>query len=162
MWSFKNYILFVPGNLRGLTQNSWDWGPWIYIFKKYPRFLWSEMFSYPAVTVGLVTKSCPTLVTPWSIAHHAPLSMGFPRQEYWSRLPFLSPRNLPKLGVKSMSPTLQVNCFTTEPPGKLTEQYTRVLIPPRIYPDFILLVCSNLRSNKIYAWHLVGMSHYCL
>ena len=72
--------------------------------------------------------------------------MGFARQEYWSRLPFLSPRNLPKLGVKSMSPTLQVNCFTTEPPGKLTEQYTRVLIPPRIYPDFILLVCLIIAS----------------
>ena len=39
---------------------------------------------------GLVTKSCPTLVTPWTIALQAP-SMGFPRQEYWSELPFPSP-----------------------------------------------------------------------
>ena len=38
----------------------------------------------------LVTKSCPTLVTPWTIAHQAPLPMGFIRQEYWSGLPFPS------------------------------------------------------------------------
>ena len=36
---------------------------------------------------GSVTKSRPTLVT-WTVAHQAPLSMGFPRQEYWSGLPF--------------------------------------------------------------------------
>ena len=40
---------------------------------------------------GLVTESCPTLVTPWTIACQAPLSMGFSRQEYWSGLPFPSP-----------------------------------------------------------------------
>ena len=33
---------------------------------------------------GLVTKSCPTLVTPWTVACQAPLSVGFARQEYWS------------------------------------------------------------------------------
>ena len=36
---------------------------------------------------GLVSKSCPTLATPWTIACQAPLSMGFFRQEYWSGLP---------------------------------------------------------------------------
>ena len=40
---------------------------------------------------GLVTKLCPTLATPWTVTFQAPLSMGFPRQEYWSRLPFPSP-----------------------------------------------------------------------
>ena len=39
---------------------------------------------------GLVTKSCPTLVTPWTVACEASLSMGFFRQEYWSGLPFPS------------------------------------------------------------------------
>ena len=39
----------------------------------------------------LVTKSCPTVVTPWTVAHQAPLSRGFPRQEHWSGLSFLSP-----------------------------------------------------------------------
>ena len=39
---------------------------------------------------GLVTPWCLTLVTPWTAARQAPLSMGFPRQEYWSGFPFLS------------------------------------------------------------------------
>ena len=43
------------------------------------------------------------LVTPWAIAHQAPLSMEFPRQEYWSRWPFLLPGNLPDPGIKPTS-----------------------------------------------------------
>ena len=43
-----------------------------------------------SVVGGLVTKSCPTLATPWTAACQAPLSMGVSRQEHWSRLPFPS------------------------------------------------------------------------
>ena len=62
---------------------------------------------------GLVAKSCLTLVTPWTVAHQAPLSVGFFRQEYWSGLPFPFPGDLPDLGIKSGSPALQVvYCIT--------------------------------------------------
>ena len=44
---------------------------------------------------GLVARLCPTLATPWTIAHQASLSMGFPRKEYWSGLPFPFPWDLP-------------------------------------------------------------------
>ena len=44
---------------------------------------------------GLVTKSCPTLATPRTVARQAPLSMAFSRQGYWSGLPFPSPGDLP-------------------------------------------------------------------
>ena len=57
---------------------------------------------------GLVTKSCPTLATPWTVAHQYPLSMGFPRQEYWSGLPFLSPGDLPNPRINPASPALRV------------------------------------------------------
>ena len=43
-----------------------------------------DLFLKSAGGGGLVTKSCPTLATPWAVAHRAPLSMGFSRQEYWS------------------------------------------------------------------------------
>ena len=43
---------------------------------------------------GGVAKSCPTLMTPWTVACRCPLTMGFSRQEYWSGLPFPSPRDL--------------------------------------------------------------------
>ena len=45
-------------------------------------------------------------VTPWTVAYHAPLSMGFSRQEYWSGLPFPSPEDLPNLGIEPGSPAL--------------------------------------------------------
>ena len=49
---------------------------------------------------GLVTKLCPTLATPWTVACQAPLSVGFSRQEYCSGLPFPSPGDLPNPGIK--------------------------------------------------------------
>ena len=49
---------------------------------------------------GLVAKSCPTVVTPWTVAHQVPLSIGFSRQEYWSGLPFPSPGDLPNPGIE--------------------------------------------------------------
>ena len=59
--------------------------------------------------------------TPWTVACQAPLSMRFPRQEYWSGLPCPPPRDIPDPGNKPMSPAspaLQVNSLPTEPPGK--------------------------------------------
>ena len=56
--------------------------------------------------------------TPWIAAHQAPLSMGFSRQEYWSGLPFPSPRGLPKPGIKPRPPALQADSLLSEPPGK--------------------------------------------
>ena len=56
--------------------------------------------------------------TPWTIARQAPLSMGFPREEYWSELPFPSPGDLPDPEIKPSSPALAGGFFTTEPPGK--------------------------------------------
>ena len=67
---------------------------------------------------GLVTKLCPTLVTPWAEACQAPLSMGFSRQVYWSGEPFYSLGNLPDPGIKSGAPALQVDSLPSKPPGK--------------------------------------------
>ena len=67
---------------------------------------------------GLVIKSCPTLVTPWIVAHQAPLSMGFSRQEYWNGLPFPSPGDLPDPGIEPGSPALQADSLPTELRGK--------------------------------------------
>jgi len=65
---------------------------------------------------GLVAKSCPTLATPWTVAHQTPLSMGFSRQEYWSGLLFSSPGDLPYLGIELGSPALQADSLSTELP----------------------------------------------
>ena len=69
-------------------------------------------------------------VTPWTTACQAPLSIGFPRQEYWSGLPFCSPVYLPDLGIEPVSPALTGRFFTTEPFGK-----------PRTYISQYVCVC---------------------
>ena len=57
-------------------------------------------------------------VTPWTVAHQAPLSMEFSRQECWSGLPCPSPGDPPNLGIEPRSPTLQGDPLPSEPPGK--------------------------------------------
>ena len=59
-----------------------------------------------------------SLVTPWTLAHQAPLFMGFPRQEYWNGLPFPPPGDLPHPGTEHESAALAGGFFTSEPPGK--------------------------------------------
>ena len=57
-----------------------------------------------------------SFVIPWSVAHQAPLSMGFPRQVNWSGLPIPSPGDLPKPGIEPVSPALQADSSPSGPP----------------------------------------------
>ena len=66
----------------------------------------------------LVAKSCLTLAPPWPVAHQAPLSMGFLRQEYWTGLPLPPPGDLPDPGIEPRSPALQADSLPTEPPRR--------------------------------------------
>ena len=70
---------------------------------------------------------------PWTVAHQAPLSMGFPRQEYWSGLPFPTPEDLPDPGIKPVCPALAGRFFTTALAGK----------PPN-YPYCVNYICTTI------------------
>ena len=93
---------------------------------------WISLFR--AARKYLLLFSCYVMynsfATPWTVAHQAPLSMGFVRQEYWSGLPILSPGDLPNPGIEPTSPALAGGFFTTEPPGKLTQKYTSSFLEP--------------------------------
>ena len=110
---------------------------WILFFlpQKTPSFLFSSptsTFTLWIVVVWLLRPGRLTVclcywcllfgvqlfVTSWTIAHQAPLSMRFLRQEYWSGLPFPSPGDLPNPRIEPASPALAGRFFTTEPPGK--------------------------------------------
>ena len=94
----------------------------------------------------LVTKSCPTLfVTPW--AHRASLSMGFPRQEYWSGLPFPSPGDLPDPRTEPASPALAGGFFTSEPPGK---------------PIYFFFCSSTIHNNQKVETTQVSVSEWMI
>ena len=70
-------------------------------------------FSY-----SVITQSCPTLWDPMDCRPPGSSVHGFPRQEYWSGLPFPSPGDLPNPGIEPRSPSLQADTLTSEPPGK--------------------------------------------
>ena len=56
-----------------------------------PEALYHNILQCYIISFKVVAQSCPTLCDPMTVAHQVPLSMGFPRQEYWSELPYLSP-----------------------------------------------------------------------
>jgi len=68
-------------------------------------------------------RGCTNSVTPWAVACQVPLSMGLPRQEYRSGLPFPSPEDLFDPGIKPASPTLAGRFFTAVAPGILSPGY---------------------------------------
>ena len=67
---------------------------------------------------GLVAKSCPTLVTSWTVACQVPLTIRFSRQEYWCGLSFPFPGDVSDPGIKQGSPALQAVSLPTELQGK--------------------------------------------
>ena len=85
-------------------------------------------------------SSVRLFVTPWTVAHQAPPSMGFSRQEYWSGLPFPSPGDLPDPGIKPRSPTLQAGALASEPSGK----------PNGYTVSLYFLMTNSLHSKELF------------
>ena len=122
------------------------------------------------VVVVLIAQSClDSFETPWTVAYQAPLSMGFSRQEYWSGLPFPSPRNLPDPGTEPASPTLAGGFFTTEPPRKpgldpgrmetITKEKSRAA-NPKPHPSMQMFSIQNQvfspTSPHVHVYHPAG------
>ena len=82
-------------------------------------------------------------MTLWAIAHQAPLSMEFPRQEYWNGLPFPSPGDLLNPGIKPWSPALQADSFLTEAPGRKGGGFTQF---PKVEEGSISLALPDCLS----------------
>ena len=74
------------------------------------------LYSVISVYVCVLAQSC-LFVTAWTVARQTPC-LGFSRQEYWRELPFPPPGDVPDLGIKPRSPTLQADALPSEPPGK--------------------------------------------
>ena len=79
----------------------------------------SNAFRYFTIVCAQLLSCTVLSATPWTVAHQAPLSMGFPRQEYWSGLPFHSPEDLPNPGSNPCLRHWQANSLPSELPGKL-------------------------------------------
>ena len=79
--------------------------------------------------------------TPWTVAHQAPLSMGFSRQEYWSGLPFPSRGDLPDPGIEPGSPALQAD--------SLSPSHTVALVGIYIHVNKTQNIFSDTKMNEI-------------
>ena len=98
---------------------------------------------------GLVTKSCLTLVTPWTSAHQASLSMGFSRLEYWRGFLFPSPEDLPDPGIEPGSPALQADSLPTELLRNSQEIFKWVIYIGVLYLFFMNIIeHNNIRKKQ--------------
>ena len=122
------------GGIASLTEWTWVWASsesWWWTGKpgvlqsmgsQRVRHNWGTKLTY---LLNMVSSECvlsPVLLfeTPWTVAHQAPLSMGFSRHEYQSGLPFPTPGDFPNPGIEHtsfVSPALAGRFFTTSPPG---------------------------------------------
>ena len=71
-------------------------------------------------------SSIQLFVTPWTVVHQILLSMEFSRQEYWNRLSFPTPGDLPNPGIEQGSPALQMDSLPAELPGKPIQQLHKI------------------------------------
>ena len=106
---------------------------------------------YQIVIVVQLLKICVRLfATLWIVAHQAPLSMGFPRQECWSELPFPFPGDLSDPGIEPKSIALEGGFFTTKAPGKPPYQITNGIFSQYYSKKFYYLYGTqkNLKQQK--------------
>ena len=90
--------------------------------------------------------SLNSLGIPWPVAHQVPLSMGFSWQEYWSGLPCLPLGDLPKPGIESASPALQVDSLPMSHLGS----------PPHIY-RMLIVGKSVAKGEEMYGSSVVSV-----
>ena len=102
---------------------------------------------YICCVVVQVLSRVQLFMTPWTVARQAPLSMGFPRQGYWSRSPFPPPGDLPNPGTEPTFPALAGRFFTTESPGKPVYIY-------HMYVEAHVYICINM--------HMYTYTYICI
>ena len=115
----NNYEIILTGRRDGkqgwmglrMRQQCWSLSHRVYV-----------CVSVCACAGAYLLSHAQLLGTPWTVAHQAPGSMGFSREEYWSGLPFLSLGDLPG------SPALQVDSLPSEPPGKPLRHHNKIML----------------------------------
>ena len=106
----KEQYCVGPWNVRSMNQGKLD------MIKQEMARLNIDIIGISELSEVKSLSRVQLFATPWTVAHQAPPSMGFSRQEYWSGLPFPSPEDLPNPGIEPRSPALRADALTSEPP----------------------------------------------
>ena len=134
-------IFFTSCTLCLECNTLWKWVLWCrkwefreleIVGRKMPNIHWDYLYSpflpffeiHLSLLAPLIAKLCPTFLQTHGL--RASLSMGFPRQEYWSGLPRLPPEDLPNPGIEPVCPALQSDSLPSETPGKPTFHITYI------------------------------------
>ena len=107
-WLYSLCVHYIHGSY---LSYSWKFVPLnpLHLFHQHPQPFLCGSLQFVLRSFwkkDVCAQSCPTLCTPWTVARQAPLSVGFPRQEYWGVLPFPSPGDLPHPRIKPAFPAL--------------------------------------------------------
>ena len=105
----KTCLLFFP-------KGKWGGGIYIYMC----IYIHTHICTCVCMCARQLLSCVQLFATSWTVAHQAPLSLGFPRQEYQSGLPCPPPGDLPNPGIEPGSLTLQADSLSSDPPGKPT------------------------------------------
>ena len=132
-WKWSRSVMSDPQQPHGLQPSRllhpWDFpGERVRSLQTMRSFRGTQLLVTTRGSTEMSIKYCVCILslvqlfaTPWTVAHKAPLSMGFPRQEYWSGLSFPPLGDLPNPGIEPtspVSPALAGGFFTIKPPGK--------------------------------------------
>ena len=172
---YSVYYSYRPLRVKKLASLVWVYQPvWLHPLGHCTPFPLSVCVCVCVCVCACTHRLSPVrlFVTPWTIAHQAPLSMGFPRQEYWSGLPFPSSENLPEPGtemVSLVSPALSGRFFTTVLPGKpKSREGISIKLKVQVTPHFlthmltvrwelglpsVILSFTNLALREASRWH---------
>ena len=108
--------------------------------------IWERILLWNFVCMWKSPSRAWLFATPWTVAHQAPLSLGFSRQEYWNGLPFPPSGDLPDPGIESRSPALQTYSLPSEPPGK-----SNFVATSKTFPWLTLISLStDILTNSVY------------
>ena len=100
-------------------EHSWKWRQWARVGRRDGEWLGSGRWLTVLCAVLTGFSHDRLFATLWTIAHQAPLSMGFSRPEHWSGSPFPPPGDLPDPGIELEAPAVAGRFFTAEPPCQL-------------------------------------------
>ena len=120
----QSYLLLIHSHF-----NPWKW---LLLLSFSWKLLFQVCRSSDHEPIVKLLSHVQLFVTPWTVAHQAPPSMEFSRQEYWSGLPFPSPEDLPNPGIEPGSPTLQADALPSEPPRNQNAAH-KVLFSPCLF-----------------------------
>ena len=152
-----------------LCEPKWEGNPKKREYMKLIHFtVGQKLKQHCKATIVLDAKLCPTLLwPPQTVAHQFPLSTGFPRQEYWSVLPYPSPEDLPDSGIELVFPVPAGRFFTTDHEGsckatilQLKKKKRNGIVSPTIFPVSIYLflsACAIILSASLFyiqSWDL--------